>query len=87
MELTERLLAEIHGGTLAVFGLVTLIYTITMLLNNIEKSFNEIWQVSKGRPLSRKLSDYFAMIFIIPLYFIMASVATVYLNTQAEEIN
>ncbi len=87
MELTESLLAEIHGGTLAAFGLVTLIYTITMLLNHIEKSFNEIWQVSKGRPLSRKLSDYFAMIFIIPLFFIMASVVTVYLNTQAEAIN
>ncbi len=87
MELTERLLAEIHGGTLAVFGLFTLIYTITMLLNNIEKSFNEIWQVSKGRPLSRKLSDYFAMMFIVPIFFILASVITVYLNAQVEQID
>ena len=87
MELTELLLAEIHGGTLAAFGLFTLIYTIAMLLNNIEKSFNEIWQVSRGRPLSRKLSDYFAMMFIAPLFFILASVTTVYLNTQVEELN
>ena len=87
MELTEGLLEEIHGGTLAVFGLITLIYTITMLLNNIEKSFNEIWQVKKGRPLSRKISDYFAMMFILPLFFILASVATVYLNTRAGDIN
>ncbi len=87
MELTEMLLDEIHGGTLAAFGLVTLIYTITMLLNNIEKSFNEIWQVSRGRPLSRKLSDYFAMIFVLPIFFIMASVVTVYLNTRVEEVN
>ena len=87
MELTEGLLAEIHGGTLAVAGLFALIYTITMLLNNIEKSFNEIWQVSRGRPLSRKLSDYFAMMFIVPLFFILASVSTVYLNTRVEELN
>ncbi len=87
MELTDRLLAEIHGGTLAVFGLFTLIYTISMLLNNIEKSFNEIWQVSRGRPLSRKISDYFAMIFILPIFFILASAATVYITTRIEEVN
>lgn len=87
MELTEGLLEEIHGGTLAAFGLITLIYTITMLLNNIEKSFNEIWQVKRGRPLSRKIGDYFAMIFILPLFFIMASVVTVYLNTRVGDLN
>lgn len=87
MELTEKLLVEIQGGTLAAFGLFTLIYTVAMLLNNIEKSFNEIWQVSKGRPLSRKFSDYFAMMFIVPLFFILASVSTVYLNTRVEELN
>ncbi len=87
MELTERLLAEIHGGTLAAFGLFTLVYTVTMLLNNIEKSFNEIWQVSRGRSISRKLSDYFAMMFIVPLFFILASVSTVYLNTRVEQID
>jgi len=87
MELTERLLAEIHGGTLAVFGLFTLIYTISMLLNNIEKSFNEIWQVNRGRPLTRKISDFFAMIFILPIFFILASAATVYINTRIEELN
>ncbi len=87
MELTEGLLDEIHGGALVTFGLLTLIFTITMLLNNIEKSFNEIWQASRGRTLSRKLSDYFAMIFVLPIFFIMASVVTVYLNTRVEEVN
>ncbi len=87
MELTERLLAEIDGGALAFFGLFTLIYTITMLLNSIEKSFNVIWQVSKGRPLVRKVSDYFAMLFIVPLFFILASVSMVYLNTTLEVLD
>ncbi len=87
MEITEKLLVEIQRGTLAAFGLFILIYTIAMLLNNIEKSFNEIWQVSRGRPLSRKFSDYFAMMFIVPLFFILASVSTVYLNTRVEELN
>jgi membrane protein len=85
MEITQSFLRGTHGGTVALVGLFILIYTITMLLLNIETSFNEIWQVSKSRPLARKFSDYFAMMFIAPLFFIMASAATVYLNTQIQE--
>lgn len=87
MELTESFLLEIHGSTLAAAGLIFLIYTVTMLLVNIEKSFNEIWQVSKGRPWSRKFSDYLAMIFIAPLLVTLSGVATVYLNTQIQELS
>ncbi len=85
MEITQSFLRGTHGGAVALVGLFILIYTITMLLLNIETSFNEIWQVSKSRSLSRKFSDYFAMMFIAPLFFIMASAATVYLNTQVQE--
>ena len=85
MDIVQSFLRDTHGGTVATVGLVILIYTITMLLTNIEASFNEIWQVNKARTLSRKFSDYFAMMFIAPLFFIMASAATVYLNTQIQE--
>ena len=85
MEITQSFLRGTHGGTVAAVGLAILIYTITMLLNNIEASFNEIWQVNKPRTWSRKFSDYFAMMFIAPLFFIMASAATVFLNTQIQE--
>ncbi len=87
MELTDTLLQQFDGGALAAAGLLILLYAIAMLLSNMEKSFNEIWQVSKGRPLSRKFADYFAMIFITPLFFILAGSATVYLNTQVREID
>lgn len=87
MELTDTLLQQFDGGTLAAAGLLILLYAIAMLLSNMEKSFNEIWQVSKGRPLSRKFADYFAMIFVAPIFFIMAGSATVYLNTQVREID
>ncbi len=87
MELSETLLQEIHRGTVAIFGLLLLMYTVTMLLSNIEKSFNEIWQVKRGRPLSRKISDYFAMMFIAPLLFVISGVTTVYLTTRIEQIS
>lgn len=86
-ELTDTLLQQFDGGALAAVGLLILLYAVAMLLANMEKSFNEIWQVSKGRPLSRKFADYFAMIFIAPLFFILAGSTTVYLNTQVQEID
>ncbi len=87
MELTETFLFQIDGGALAISGLAILLYTISMLLVNMEKSFNEIWQVSKGRPVPRKITDYFAMMFIAPLFIVMAGALTVQLHTQAQELN
>jgi len=87
MDLTESVLRGIHGGTIAVVGLVVLLYTVFMLLLNIEKSFNEIWQIGRGRPWSRKFSDYLAMMFVAPLFFIAAGAATVYLNAQVQAIS
>lgn len=85
MEIIDSFFRETSGGAVAVGGLSILLYTITMLLVNIEDSFNEIWQVRKSRSWSRKFSDYFAMMFIAPLFFIIAGVATVFLNTQIQE--
>ncbi len=87
MNITESFLQDARGGTMATVGLGILIYTITMLLINIEESFNQIWQVTKPRSWSRKFSDYFSMMFIAPLFLIAASAATVYLNTQVQEAN
>ncbi len=85
MEIVDTFFRETHGGTVAAVGLAILLYTITMLLVNIEESFNRIWQVHKSRPWSRRFSDYFAMMFLAPLFFIMASAATVFLNTQIQQ--
>lgn len=87
MEITQSFFAQTHGGTVATVGLLILLYTITMLLNNIEQSFNDIWQVTKARSLSRKFSDFFSMMFLAPLFFIVASALTVYLNTQIQEFS
>ncbi len=82
MNITKSFLDQTHGGTMAIVGLVILLYTITMLLINIEESFNEIWQVSKGRSWSRKFSDYFSMMFIAPVFFILSSAVTIYLSAE-----
>lgn len=83
---SQSMLQNVRGGVVAGIGLLILLYTIMNLLDNMEKSFNQIWQVNKPRPWSRKFSDYFSIMFLAPLFFILSSAATVYLNTQLADI-
>ncbi|NLM93525.1 MAG: YihY/virulence factor BrkB family protein, partial [Bacteroidales bacterium] len=81
------ILQTTSGGVVAGVGLAILLYTIFQVMRNIELSFNDIWQVNKLRDWTRMLSDYFAMIFITPLFLIMSGAATVFLNTQVSQFS
>ncbi len=83
LEFSQSMLKTASGGIVAGIGIIILLYTVMIILNFVEESFNEIWQVKKPRPLSRKFSDYFAIMFIAPLFFILASAVTVFLRTEA----
>jgi len=86
LSFSQSMLETARGGMVAGVGLIILLYTIFQVMNNIETSFNDIWQVKKARDWTRMLSDYFAMMFIAPLFFILSSAATVFLNTQVHLI-
>lgn len=83
LEFSQSMLKTASGGIVAGIGVIILLYTVMIILNFVEESFNEIWQVKKPRPLSRKFSDYFAIMFIAPIFFILASAVTVFLRTEA----
>ncbi len=79
---TDSLLKTTNSGVIAGVGLVILFYTVIKVLSNIESSFNDIWQIKRSRSFPRMISDYFAMMFIAPVFFILSSGATVYLSTE-----
>jgi membrane protein len=78
IDFANRLLENTQGGVVAGIGIVILLWTILKVLNHIESSFNDIWQIKKGRSLVRKLSDYFSMMMIAPIIFILASSLNVF---------
>ncbi len=87
LNFSKSLLETSRGGIIAGIGLVILIFTVMSIFSSIEASFNDIWQVDHGRPWSRKLVDYFAMMLIAPLFFIFSSAFTVFLTTQIPQIS
>lgn len=60
-------------GTLGTFGLVMLLYIVALLLVSVEDSMNHIFGVEKARSLSRKITDYSAILFIAPVCTILAT--------------
>lgn len=61
------------GGIFAGVGILLLLYTVLLLFNEIENNFNQIWQVRKGRNIARKVTDYFAMVLLMPLFFVLVN--------------
>jgi membrane protein len=56
------------------------------LLDQIERSFNHIWQISSGRPWYRKLTDYITIMLIAPVFLILSSSITVLVSTSLSDL-
>src|SRR5574344_1691957 len=74
-------LIHTKSGVFLGFGLVFMLYTVIMLITNIEKTFNDIWQVKKKRSIFRTFTDYFALMFIIPIVIVVTSVISIFFAT------
>ncbi len=86
ISLSYSILEDVQGGLLAGIGLIMLIWSVMQVLNNIESSFNAIWQIKKPRPFFRKLSDYLSIMLIGPLLIIVSSSVMVYISTQVQSV-
>ena len=58
---------------LGTIGMVTLFVAIFSLLMEIERTFNDIWGIERGRPTLRRLADYTSVMVICPLLFLLAT--------------
>ncbi len=81
MNFIDSYLSHTKNGVFIGVGLLMLFYTILLLTDNIERTFNSIWQVKKPRTLYRKLTDYFSMILLLPILILLSSGISIYLST------
>lgn len=92
-EIMQRILAFAHsllestrGGVVAGIGVVILFWTVIKLLGNIESSFNDIWGIREGRTLTRKFSDYLAIMLVCPILLALAGSITVFIATYLQRL-
>jgi membrane protein len=74
-----------NGGYIAGVGVIILFWSVMSLLDRIESSFNHIWQIRISRPWYRKFTDYLTIMLIAPVFIILSSSITVFVNTQLDE--
>lgn len=74
----DLFLEQARGGLIAGVGLLILFLTVALLLSNLEGILNEIWGVKKLRSWKRIASDYFTLMLIAPVLFVIASSTSVF---------
>lgn len=74
-------LVHTNSSVVLGFGVLFMFYTVFMLVNNIEITFNEIWQVKASRSVFRMFTDYFAMILLFPIIIVVISGVSIFFAT------
>jgi membrane protein len=66
INMVDSLLQQTKGGIMLGVGGVILFWSVIQVLNNVEASFNDIWEIRKARSPMRKFSDYLAIMILSP---------------------
>lgn len=80
----EKMLGTANGGLIAAISLLFLFYSVVNLLTNIEAIFNDIWELKKGRKISRKFTDYLSIMIAGPILILLSSGLNVFITTILE---
>ena len=79
-------LVHTKSGIFLGIGLLFMLWTVIMLISNIEKAFNDIWQVSTPRSIFRTSTDYMAMFLLAPIIIVVTSGISIMMATFANGI-
>ena len=79
-------LVHTKSGVFLGIGLVFMLWTVIMLINNIEQTFNYIWQVKKPRSLFRTITDYMAMFLLAPMIIVLTSGISIFVATVSDSM-
>ncbi len=70
VEQQQLILARVRGanlGGLGTLGAAVLFVTSVLAIGNVERALNQIWGVRQRRSLTRRFSDYLAVLVVAPL--------------------
>lgn len=79
-------LVHTKSGVFLGVGLVFMLWTVFMLVGNIEQTFNHIWQVKKPRSLFRTVTDYMAMFLLVPIVIVVTSGLSIFVATVSDSM-
>lgn len=85
LKFVDSYLATSSEGIFVGIGILFLLWTLISLISSVEESFDKIWGLAQGRTLWRKVTDYTAILLILPVLMICASGITVFMSTTIQD--
>jgi len=85
-DFAQKMLDGTQGGIIVGVSVIVLFYTVMKLLNNIEEVFNGIWGKQRSRNLIRKFTDYLTLLVIAPIFVILSSGVTIFIENNIRKI-
>lgn len=79
-------LIHTRSGLFLGIGLIFMLFTVIMLISNIEQTFNYIWQVKKPRSVFRTITDYTSMFLLVPIVIVITSGISIFMATVCNEV-
>lgn len=84
MSFVDSYLSQSSEGIFVGVGILFLLWTLISLISSVEYSFNKIWNIQQGRTIWRKVTDYTAIVLILPILIICASGITVFMSSALQ---
>ncbi len=81
----EAYMEQMKAGIFVGVGLVVLLWTLINLMSDIEKTFNDLWNVP-NRKLARRITDYMAMFIILPVLLVASNGMSIFASTLLDKI-
>lgn len=76
-------LVNAKSGVILGFGFVVMLYTVTMLISNVEMTFNDIWKVKNSRGVMSTIIDYVAFFFLLPIVITLTSGVSIFVTAMS----
>ncbi|MDE5711932.1 YihY/virulence factor BrkB family protein [Bacteroides sp.] len=86
LQFVNSYLSQTKSGVFIGVGLVMLLWTVLNLINNMEITFNRIWQVKKARSMYRKITDYFSMLLLMPILIVLSGGLSIFMSTMVKNV-
>lgn len=82
----ENYLSQASQGIFIGIGLIFLLWTLLSLMSNVEDTFNHVWGVATTRSLSRKFTDYTALLLLMPVLMVCSAGITIFLSDTVQHV-
>ncbi len=81
------LLESTRGGVIAGISVAVLLWSAMKVLNHLEQSFNDIWQVKKSRSWKMRITNYLSFLVLSPLFLLIYSSIPAFVTRQLDDLS